>query len=100
MLASAKRAARFGRAYKNDILPRWLLTAHSPMLAPCVRGWLLPVRLLSANPTRFDIQRCSTQGRYVCNGKEAQQKKPCLQEISKDLGGRVLGVKHEPGGRT
>src|SRR5215472_16049718 len=70
------------------------LTAHSPMLAPCVRAWLLPRYVeLHANPTRFDIQPCSTQGTgYVCKGRSRRAaKRPCLQDISKDLGGRALG---------
>src|SRR5215475_6406481 len=68
--ASARRAARFGQGTHLLLvfpLLRWL-TTHSPMLAPCVRAWLLSRHVkLSANPTGFDIQPCSTQsgGMYV-----------------------------------
>jgi hypothetical protein len=50
------------------------LTAYSPMLAPCVRAWLL--------------------FRHV--EVEEAAKKPCLQEISKTSVAEFLVVKHDP----
>jgi hypothetical protein len=79
--ASAKRAARFAfaarlpaRVQKTTSCFAGWLTAHSPMLAPCVRAWLLSRHVkLSANPTGFDIQPCSTQGGVCMKGKGAEE---------------------------
>src|SRR6516225_4864688 len=73
------------------------LTAHSLMLAPAA-GSSRHVEL-NADPTRFDIQPCSTQGTgYVCKGRSRRGSKKSLvyKRLVRTSVAEFLVVKHEP----